>query len=215
LKGELLAANAILTEGLTKYYGDVVGAKDLDLEVPSGEVFGFLGPNGAGKTTTIRLLMGLLRASSGTAEVLGLDSWRDSVAIKSKVGYLPGDARLYRGLTGEEHIRFIASFDGTGEKEARALALRLDLELDRKVSGFSRGMNQKLAIILALMKKPPVLVMDEPTNALDPLMQRQLFEILSERRQEGATILFVSQPAGGRAHRRAGGHYQAGDPGRH
>lgn len=184
--------NAILTEGLTKYYGDVTGVKDLDLEVHAGEVFGFLGPNGAGKTTAIRLLMGLMRSSAGRATVMGLDAWSDSVKIKEQVGYLPGDAHLYRGRTGEEHINFVSSFDGRGAEEARALAGRLDLELDRRVSGYSRGMNQKLAIILALMKRPPVIIMDEPTNALDPLMQRELFEILNERRADGATILFSS-----------------------
>ncbi|MHB8896068.1 MAG: ABC transporter ATP-binding protein [Candidatus Geothermincolia bacterium] len=161
----------VSTESLTKYYGRVVGVRDLDLEITRGEVFGFLGPNGAGKTTTMRLLMGMLRPNGGHAEVFGLDAWKDSVAVRDKVGYLPGDAALYEKMTGDQHIRFVASFckDAGVEDEGRSLAGRLELELGRKVGGFSKGMRQKLAIILAIMKKPPLLIMDEPTNALDPL----------------------------------------------
>jgi len=189
-----MAETAIKTETLTKFYGKVVGVRELDLEVARGEVFGFLGPNGAGKTTTIRLLMGLLVPTAGRAEVFGLDTWKDSVAVKEKVGYLPGDAALYEKMTGEAHIKFVSSFSKGGDAEAEGLRLatRLELELDRKVSGYSKGMKQKLAIILALMKKPPLLIMDEPTNALDPLTQKLLYDILSERREEGATILFSS-----------------------
>jgi ABC-2 type transport system ATP-binding protein len=187
-----LASGVIRTESLTKHYGKVVGVEGLALEVQEGEVFGFLGPNGAGKTTTIRCLMGLLRPTAGRATVLGLDSWRQSVAVKEKVGYLPGDAALYGRLTGEATIRFIAGFDGHGRKEGLELASRLALGLDRRVSGYSKGMKQKLAIVLALMKKPPVLIMDEPTNALDPLTQHVLYEILNEYREAGTTILFSS-----------------------
>jgi ABC-2 type transport system ATP-binding protein len=189
-----VSERVINTESLTKYYGKVVGVRDLDLEVARGEVFGFLGPNGAGKTTTIRLIMGLLRPSGGRAEVFGLDAWKDSVAVKERVGYLPGDAALYDKMTGEQHVKFVASFCGDGKAEAtgNGLASRLELDLARKVGGYSKGMKQKLAIILALMKKPPLLIMDEPTNALDPLTQKLLYDILNERREDGTTILFSS-----------------------
>ncbi len=182
----------ITTESLTKHYGKVVGVEELALEVFEGELFGYLGPNGAGKTTTLRLLMGMLRPNGGTATVLGLDAWKDSVAVNAKVGYLPGDAPLYERLTGEGHIRFIAGFNDHGEREGFRLAERLGLELNRKVSGFSSGMKQKLALILALMKKPPLLLMDEPTSGLDPLVQQTVYEILNEYREDGSTILFSS-----------------------
>jgi ABC-2 type transport system ATP-binding protein len=182
----------ISTGSLTKLYGHVVGVRELDLEVERGEVFGFLGPNGAGKTTTLRLLMGLLKPTSGEAAVFGLDAWRDSVAVKEKVGYLPGEAALYERLTGEGHIAFVASFNGHGEKAGLELASRLELEIGRKVSTYSRGMKQKLALTLALMKNPPLIMMDEPTNALDPITQKLLYDILNERRNDGATILFSS-----------------------
>ncbi len=182
----------VSTESLTKHYGKIVGVEELDLEVFEGELFGYLGPNGAGKTTTLRLLMGMLRPNGGTATVLGLDAWKDSVAVNALVGYLPGDAPLYESMTGEGHIRFIAGFNDHGEKEGFRLAERLGLELDRKVSGFSRGMKQKLALILALMKKPPLLLMDEPTSGLDPLVQQTVYEILNEYREDGSTVLFSS-----------------------
>lgn len=187
-----MSENAIETRGLTKYYGDIVGLEDLDLEVRKGEVFGFLGPNGAGKTTTIRLLMGLLYPTRGRASILGLDCWSETVAVKSKVGYLPGETALYNRLTGEELVSFIAGFNGGGTGEAEKLAARLELDLTRRVREASRGMKQKLALVLSLMKCPSVLIMDEPTTGLDPLTQVTLYEILNEYREAGATILFSS-----------------------
>jgi ABC-2 type transport system ATP-binding protein len=191
-RGGAMDGKVITTGSLTKYYGKVVGVEDLDLEVFEGELFGYLGPNGAGKTTTLRLLMGMLRPSRGTATVLGLDAWKDSVEVNANVGYLPGDAPLYERMTGEGHIRFVAGFNDHGEKEGFRLADRLGLELDRRVGGFSRGMKQKLALILALMKKPPLLLMDEPTGGLDPLVQQTVYEILNEYREDGSTVLFSS-----------------------
>lgn len=185
----------IRTEGLTKYYGDVVGVEGLDLEVYRGELFGFLGPNGAGKTTTMRLLMGLLRPTSGRGFVLGHDSWKDNVAVNREVGYLPGEAPLYSRLTGEELIEFVAGFEQDNRDvvgHGRELAKRFDLDLGRKVEGYSRGMRQKMGLILTLMKKPPLLIMDEPTGGLDPLMQNRLYEVLGEYVEEGATIMFSS-----------------------
>ncbi|MBU1672430.1 MAG: ABC transporter ATP-binding protein [Actinobacteria bacterium] len=182
----------VKTEGLTKHYGKVVGVENLDLTVEEGEIFGFLGPNGAGKTTTLRLLMGMLRPTAGKAEVLGLDAWRQSVAVNAKVGYLPGDAALYDRLTGERHIEYIADFNGSGRELGMTLAERLELDVSRKVEGYSRGMKQKLALILALMKKPPLVILDEPSNGLDPLTQIELYEILGEFRRDGVTVLFSS-----------------------
>ena len=187
-----MTGNAIATEGLTKHYGAVVGVDDLDLEVRAGEVFGFLGPNGAGKTTTIRLLMGLLYPTRGRASILGLDCWSDTVAVKRKVGYLPGETALCNRLTGEELISFIAGFSDGGTEHAERLAERLELDLTRRVRESSRGMKQKLALVLSLMKSPPVLIMDEPTSGLDPLTQVTLYEILNEYREAGTTILFSS-----------------------
>lgn len=187
-----MAGNVIHTEGLTKHYGKVVGVEGLDLEVSEGEVFGFLGPNGAGKTTTLRLLMGLLRPTSGRALVFGLDTWKESVSVKAKTGYQPGEEALYLRMTGIAHVKFIAGFRGNGSKEGEALASRLELDLTRKVSGYSRGMKQKLALVLALMNKPPLLLMDEPTSSLDPITQYELYEVLSEYRQSGTTVLFSS-----------------------
>jgi ABC-2 type transport system ATP-binding protein len=187
-----LPTNVISTESLTKYYGKVVGVEGLDLEVHEGELFGFLGPNGAGKTTTIRLVMGMLKPNRGRASVLGLDAWRQSVEVKRMVGYLPGEPAFYPRMTGEEMVRFVASFDGNGEDSGRELAGRLELDIGRRIEGYSRGMKQKLAIVLALMKRPPLLIMDEPTNGLDPITQHVLYEMLNELREGGTTLLFSS-----------------------
>jgi ABC-2 type transport system ATP-binding protein len=187
-----LGETVISTRELTKHYGHTVGVEGLDLEVYRGELFGFLGPNGAGKTTTMRLLMGMLKPTGGSASVLGHDSWKESVSVNELVGYLPGDARLYDGLTGNETIAFISRFNNVRAETGIALADRFELDLSRKVAGYSRGMKQKLALILSLMKKPPLLIMDEPTNALDPLMQHQLYRVLREYKEEGTTVMFSS-----------------------
>ena len=187
-----MPTNVISTESLTKYYGKVVGVEGLNMEVQQGELFGFLGPNGAGKTTTIRLVMGMLKPNRGRASVLGLDAWRQSVEVKRLVGYLPGEPAFYPRMTGEEMVRFVASFDGNGEDSGRELAGRLELDIGRRIEGYSRGMKQKLAIVLALMKRPPLLIMDEPTNGLDPITQHVLYEILRELREGGTTLLFSS-----------------------
>jgi len=183
---------AIRTEGLTKFYGRTVGVQDLDLEVERGELYGFLGPNGAGKTTTIRLVMGMLKPSAGRATVMGLDAWQQSVEVKKLVGYLPGEPALYPRMTGEDLIDFVASFARDVREFASELSGRLELDVGRKVEEYSRGMKQKLAIILALMKRPPLVLMDEPTNGLDPLTQVELYELLNELREEGTTLLFSS-----------------------
>ena len=186
-----MARDVIVTENLTKHYGKVVGVESLDLRVSEGEIFGFLGPNGAGKTTTMRLLMGLLAPTEGSASILDLDCWKRSVEVKRLVGYLPGEPAMYKRLTGDRLIRFVAGF-GADEKAGFDFAERLELDIKRQLKEYSRGMKQKLALTLALMRRAPLVIMDEPTNGLDPLTQYVLYEILQEQRQAGVTILFSS-----------------------
>lgn len=185
--------SVIVTEQLTKRYGCRVGIQDLNLTVPEGAVFGFLGPNGSGKTTTIRVLLGLLRASEGSATVFGLDCWRDSHRIKAEVGYLPGELRLYPWFTCREAIRIF----GYARKRdltrgGLELAADFDLDPDVRVSSMSRGMRQKLGLILALAHRPQLLVLDEPTASLDPLMQEKLRRHLRDLAAAGHTIFFSS-----------------------
>lgn len=185
---------AIVTEGLTKAYGTTLALNRLDLSVEQGEIFGFLGPNGAGKTTTIRLLLDLIRPTAGRASVLGHDCQRESIAVRSLVGYLPGDLRLYPGLTGKETIDYIAGLRERPVDEAyvRELIDRLDLDLGKKVATYSKGNRQKLGVVLALLDRPPVLLLDEPTSGLDPLLQHAVWELLRARAREGATVFFSS-----------------------
>ena len=187
--------SAIRTEGLTKTYDSAVLAlDDLDLEVERGEIFGFLGPNGAGKSTTIRLLLDLIRPTSGRAEVLGKDCQRDSVEVRSLTGYLPGDVRLYDRLSGRQTVEFFASLRSRpvdADRVAR-LAERLQLDLTRRAGVLSKGNRQKLALLIALLDQPPVLLLDEPTSGLDPLLQHTVWQILREEANRGATVFFSS-----------------------
>ncbi len=189
---------AISTRGLSKRYGRVGAARaldDLSIEVDEGEIFGFLGPNGAGKSTTIRLLLGFLHATAGEADVLGLDIERDSVAIRRRVGYLPGGIAFWDGLTGERLLDELAALSGRPPTRRADLAERLELSaatLRRPVRDYSRGMRQKLGILQALQHDPELLILDEPTEGLDPLMQRAFYEILDELRAAGRTIFFSS-----------------------
>lgn len=183
----------IETRGLTKHYGPVVAVEDLDLDVTRGEIVGFLGPNGAGKSTTIRLLLDLIRPTSGTMRVLGLDPRTQSVELRRRVGYLPGELAMYDTMTGEEMLRFFANLrglDGTGG--AQRDAERLELDLSRRIEAYSSGNRQKLGLVAALMHEPELLILDEPTNALDPLIQQTFHAILDERRQQGATVFLSS-----------------------
>jgi ABC-2 type transport system ATP-binding protein len=183
---------AIRTEALTKHYGRVVGIEDVDLEVREGEVFGFLGPNGAGKSTTIRTLLDLLHPTSGTATVLGLDSRRDSVEVRRHVGYLPGELAMYDQMTGRqmlEHFAGLRSMDDLGV--ALPIADRLELDPDVRIRSYSSGNRQKLAIALVMMHEPRLLILDEPTTALDPLIQLEFYGLIDEVRDEGRTV-FVS-----------------------
>lgn len=183
----------IATEKLTKFYGKSRGVVELDLEVNAGEIFGFLGPNGSGKTSTIRLLLDLIHPTSGRAEVFGLDSRRHSLEIRSRLGYVPGDVVLYDGMTGSEFLRLMGSFhkanDGHRLKE---LQERLELDISRQTRTYSKGMKQKLAIIQAFMNDPELLVLDEPTLGLDPLMQREFYDLLLSEKARGKTIFLSS-----------------------
>ncbi len=185
--------DAVETHGLSKQYGAVRAVESLDLRVPAGSLFGFLGPNGAGKTTTIRMLMGLLRPSAGVATVLGRDIRRASVEIRRRVGYLPGDLRLYENLIGRALLDFAARTRGIDcHAEIGRLAEQLELDLSRRIRGYSRGMKQKLGLIMALMHRPEMLILDEPTTALDPLVQHVLYDELRAAAARGTTVLFSS-----------------------
>ncbi|MCK4872817.1 MAG: ABC transporter ATP-binding protein [Phycisphaerales bacterium] len=183
----------ITLDNMTRCYGSNVAVNSLSLDVPEGSLFGFLGPNGGGKTTTIRVLLGLLRATSGAASIFGLNVWKHSPRIKADVGYLPGDLRLYPWLTGHQAIRMVAGIRGmTLEKPGRSLAERYALDLSIPVRRMSRGMRQKLGIILALAHDPKLVILDEPTSGLDPLMQAALITHLRSLAMEGRTVFFSS-----------------------
>ena len=186
--------HAICTEHLTKYYGKARGIKDLDLAVAPGEFFGFIGPNGAGKSTTIRTLLGLITANAGKARVLGLDpAGRDRKEILRRVGYLPSDTALYAGLTVKDMLKLSAGLRGK-DCSARAAELceRLQLETGKKVEDLSFGNRKKVGIVCALQHEPELLILDEPTGGLDPLMQHEFFSILQERNREGVTVFLSS-----------------------
>lgn len=184
---------AIVTEGLTKYYGPTPGIIDLDLEVRAGEVFGFLGPNGSGKSTTIRTLLDLIHPTRGTARLLGLDSRTGSVEVRRRTGYLPSELALYPQMSARELIQYFAalrSFDRWDRVEA--LAERFSFDLDRRVGEFSTGNKQKLGIIQAFMHEPELLILDEPTGGLDPLMQQEFHTLIDEVRAAGRTVFLSS-----------------------
>ena len=184
---------AIGASGLTKSYGRHRGIVDLDLTVLRGEVFGYLGPNGAGKTTTIRLLLDYIRPTRGSVSVLGLPSHERSRDIRCRVGYLPGELRLYGSLSGNELISYFACLRG-GVARARVdeLARRLDCDLSREIRTLSSGNRQKLGLIQAFMSDPELLILDEPTNGLDPLVQQTFYELIREARAAGRTVFLSS-----------------------
>ncbi len=178
---------------LTKYYGKTRGVENLSLSIEKGEIFGFLGPNGAGKTTTIRLLSGLLYSTKGRARIFGQDITKDSVTIREEIGYIPGDVRLYPKMTGEELLNFFASFKPNKPPVLKdELIKRFDLDLSRRVREYSKGMKQKLAVIVAFMHDPKLLILDEPTLGLDPLMQREFYNLLREFKEKGKTVFLSS-----------------------
>jgi ABC-2 type transport system ATP-binding protein len=183
---------AIEADRLTKFYGSHRGIEDVSLSVESGEVFGFLGPNGAGKTTTIRTLLDLLHPTRGSARIFGLDSHADSVAIRARLGNLPGDFGYDAHATGREAISLLARVRGiSGAGRADELARRFQADLERPLGQLSRGNRQKIGLILALFHGPELAILDEPTSGLDPLMQEQFLTLVQEERERGCTV-FVS-----------------------
>jgi ABC-2 type transport system ATP-binding protein len=186
-------AAPLILQGLTKYYGSVRGIEDLDLEVRAGEIFGFLGPNGAGKSTTISTILDFIRPTRGTATVLGLDSRRDSVAIHRSVGYLPGELAMYEKMTGRELLEYLAALRKVkAAAEITSLAERFDLDLDRKIRAYSSGNRQKVGLVQAFMHRPQLLILDEPTNGLDPIVQQEFYALLREVSAEGRTVFLSS-----------------------
>ena len=183
----------VLTEKLTKYYGRQRGVIDLDLEVRRGEIFGFLGPNGAGKTTTLRTLLNFIHPTRGRASILGLDNRRHSQQIRRRVGYLPGELALYESMTGEELLRYLASLRGTVDwRWVKQLSDRLKCDLKQRINSLSHGNRQKIGIIQAMMHHPELLILDEPTIGLDPLIQHEFYRLLEEIRVQGRTVLLSS-----------------------
>jgi ABC-2 type transport system ATP-binding protein len=190
--GRMSRDEAIALDRLTKGYGRRRGIDDITLAVAPGEVFGFLGPNGAGKTTTIRTMLDLIRPTSGSAMVLGLDSHGDAVEIHRRVGYLPGDFAAYPRMTGRGYLGFFADLRGIPHPAFESFAERLSCDLATQIRSLSHGNVQKLGLIQALMHEPDVLILDEPTQGLDPLVQRQFHEIVREIAADGRTVFLSS-----------------------
>lgn len=184
----------IKTSSLTVHYGKKRGISNINLSVHKGEIFGFLGPNGAGKTTTMRVLLDIIRPTSGEASIFGLDCKKKGIEIRRKVGYLPGEFSPYSGMTGQEFLTLFASLkENKGNLSSiQALCERLDLDPSRKMKQYSHGNKQKVGIISAFMGKPELLILDEPTIGLDPIAQRTVLELVRETRNEGRTVLFSS-----------------------
>jgi ABC-2 type transport system ATP-binding protein len=185
----------ISVHDLTKYYGKTLGVKDLSFSVNQGEVFGFLGPNGAGKTTTIRMLLDLLRPSSGDIGIFGYDMKKESMEIRKRIGYLPGDFNAYGSMTGADFLDFITAMRKTDSKLQESLIQRFHLSHDdllKKTKHLSRGMLQKLGIVQAFSHDPDLLILDEPTSGLDPLMQEEFYQLIHETRDRGRTVFFSS-----------------------
>jgi polyether ionophore transport system ATP-binding protein len=181
------------TEHLTKHFGHVIGLEDLSLELNRGEIVGYLGPNGAGKTTTIRLLLGLIKPTAGRAEIFGLDAQHDKVAVHARIGYVPGEATLWPSLTGAETLHLLASMHGRTDVAYRdQLIRRFDFDPARKVRAYSKGNRQKINLIAALASRADLLILDEPTAGLDPLMEQAFRESVLEAKANGQTVLLSS-----------------------
>ena len=190
-------SSVIETSGLTKTYGKDRGIKNVDLIVNEGEVFGFLGPNGAGKTTTVRTLLGFMKPTDGRAEVLGMDIEKDSVAIRSVVGNLPGEFTLEDRMTGDQLLKFFARLRGVKNLDyAYEIAGRIGADMNRPMRRLSRGNKQKIGLVQAMFHKPPLLILDEPTGGLDPLVQEEFLKIIGEVKEEGRTVFFSSHTLG-------------------
>jgi ABC-2 type transport system ATP-binding protein len=182
----------IVIDNLFKSYGKVQAVKGISMRVEQGEIFGFLGPNGAGKTTTIRCMLDVIRPTSGTLRVLGLDAQRDKMELHQRIGYLPGDVRLPGQMTGKQVINYFSRLQGREPVLLNDLVERFDVEMKRPLKGYSKGMRQKIGVVLAFMCDPQVLILDEPTSGLDPLLQRTFNEFLLEEQARGKTIFMSS-----------------------
>jgi ABC-2 type transport system ATP-binding protein len=189
---------AIITSGLTKSYGPVQALRGVDLAVEKGTIFGFLGPNGAGKTTTIRCLLDLIRPQAGSIRVLGLDPQADPVAVRARTGYLPGELNLDSNETAAQALRYFNELRGNRSDWSfvSRLAERLELDLTIPIKNLSKGNKQKVGLVQALMSRPELLLLDEPTAGLDPLMQQEVYRLLKEARQAGSTVFFSSHIIG-------------------
>ena len=188
-----MTVEAIKTTKLTKFYGKTKGIEKLDLSIEQGEFFGFIGPNGAGKSTTIRTLLGLISPTDGEAKILGMDVQRDKQAILEKVGYLPSESVFYSGMRVKDVLKLSADLRRADcDAEAQILCKRLQLDTSRKVDELSFGNKKKVSIVCALQHAPQLLILDEPTGGLDPLMQKEFFDILKERNEKGATVFLSS-----------------------
>lgn len=185
--------NAVSLEGLVKRYGKHRGIEGLDLKVKEGEWFGYIGPNGAGKSTTIRTMLGLIKATEGKSTVLGMDSWKEREKIMEKVGYLPSEAIFYPEMTVSETLDYALSLHACKDRRRqKELSERLELDTGRKIGELSYGNRKKVGIVCALVHNPSLLILDEPTGGLDPLMQREFFSMLEEEHRKGVTIFMSS-----------------------
>ncbi|MFP3914245.1 MAG: ABC transporter ATP-binding protein [Actinomycetota bacterium] len=186
-------ADALVTRGLTKHYGETLALDHLDMEVRAGEVFGFLGPNGAGKTTTIRLLLDILRPDEGSVRLLDLDPRRDGVELRRRIGYLPGDFVVDGRQTSRQLLTYLGNLrGGIPTDRVEQLAGRLELDLDTRIRSLSKGNRQKVGLVQAFMHDPELLILDEPTSGLDPIMAREFLTMVDEARRRGQTVFMSS-----------------------
>jgi len=189
--------NIIETHHLTKYYGKARGIIDVNLEIHEGEIFGFIGPNGAGKSTTIRTLLNLIYPTTGTATIFGLDIIKDAKAIKRQIGFMPSEVNYYDNMTVAELLRYSANFyDGDCEARIEKFAELFEVDLTKEIADLSTGNKKKVSIVQSLLHRPKLLILDEPTNGLDPLMQARFFDVLKGENERGTTIFFSSHVLG-------------------
>lgn len=189
----LAGTKSVVLEGLTKYYGNVLGIEDVSFDVKGGEVFGLLGPNGAGKTTAIRTLLGLIRATRGRAEILGENALVPNLKLRAKLGYLPGISATYDNYSARGYLSFIARMRKMNlDTKIEDIAKRLDLDLETHIHDLSKGNRQKVSVVQAFMHEPEVFFLDEPTSGLDPLVQREFEKMLAETRSRGASVILSS-----------------------
>src|SRR5262245_46924707 len=186
-------AMLLRTDNLTKEYKGFRALNNLNLQVAPGEIFGLLGPNGSGKSTALRLILGFLKPTAGKAQIAGHDSWHDGVNARRHVAYLPGELRLYENMTGRQLVTFLGDLRGVPVgPDVDAMARRLDIDLDRPIINLSSGMKRKVALLQVLVPRTPLLILDEPTNTLDPTMRDELLDQLRQARDQGQTVVFSS-----------------------